>query len=254
LRLSMNRWLANLLTTGNLICGIIAVAMTFDGHLITAGLLIVGATLFDAFDGKAARYFGSTSTFGLYYDSLADMVSFGVAPGMLVYAFAFHDLGIPGLVVSIVPIVATAVRLARFNANSNGKAHDFQGLSSPLHACLMAALVMMCIARWGASSNSNVIAAIVLISSLLMVSHLPLAGLPRFTLREQGMNLFKLGALLLAILYFALDPLRNGFPAIVALITAGFIAGAVLARRAGDIPEVLEEDEDEPVTIRESRL
>jgi len=243
----MTRWLANWLTTGNLISGIIAIIMAFDGHLVTAGLLILCATIFDAFDGKVARYFGSSSSFGLQYDSLADMVSFAVAPAMLVYAFAFRDLGVPGLLVTLVPIVAAAVRLARFNESANGKAHDFVGLASPMHACLMAALVMMCVARWGEASNSNVIAAIVIISSLLMISHIPLAGLPRFTLRELGINLLKLTALFLCIVYFALDPLRNAFPAIVALISAGFVAGIVNARRAANEEDL--EDEEESVTI-----
>lgn len=243
----MKRMYANLLTTGNLISGIIAIIMAFDGHLITAGLLIFCATIFDAFDGKVARYFGSSSSFGLQYDSLADMVSFGVAPAMVVYAFAFRDLGIPGLLVTLVPIVAAAVRLARFNVTADGKAHDFIGLSSPLHACLMAALVLMCVSRWDEAANSNIIAAIVIVSSLLMVSHLPLAGLPRFTLREQGANLLKLGALFVCVVFFAIDPLRNAFPAIVALISAGFIAGIVIARRAANEAEL--EDEEESVTI-----
>jgi CDP-diacylglycerol--serine O-phosphatidyltransferase len=243
----MTRWFANLLTTGNLISGIIAIIMAFDGHLITAGLLIFCAAIFDAFDGKAARYFGSSSSFGLQYDSMADMVSFGVAPAMVVYAFTFRDLGVPGLLVTLVPIVAAAVRLARFNVAADGKAHDFVGLSSPLHAFLMAALVMMSVSRWGDATNSNVIAAVVIISSLLMVSHIPLAGLPRFTLREQGVNLMKLGTLFLCTVYFAIDPVRNAFPAVVALISAGFIAGIVNARRAANDEDL--EDEEESVTI-----
>ncbi|MBU0691669.1 CDP-diacylglycerol--serine O-phosphatidyltransferase [bacterium] len=243
----MTRWYANLLTTGNLISGIIAILMAFDGHLITAGLLIFCATIFDAFDGKVARYFGSSSSFGLQYDSMADMISFGVAPALIVYAFAFRDLGVPGLLVTLVPVVAAAIRLARFNIDADGKAHDFIGLSSPLHACLMAALVLMCVARWDDAANSNVIAAIVIISSLLMISHVPLAGLPRFTLREQGINLVKLSALFLCVVYFALDPLRNAFPAIVVLIVAGFAAGIVNARRAAEEEEL--EDEEESVTI-----
>jgi CDP-diacylglycerol--serine O-phosphatidyltransferase len=175
------------------------------------------------------------------------MVSFGVAPAMLVYTFAFADLGIPGAIVTIVPIIAAAVRLARFNSTADGKAHDFIGLSSPLHACLMAALVMMSIARWDGAVNSNVIAAIVLISSLLMISHLPLVGLPRFTLKSHRLNIFKLGLLLLLIFYFALDPLRNAFPAIVILIVSGFIAGIALSRRSDSDTDI--EEDEEPYTI-----
>jgi phosphatidylserine synthase len=111
----------------------------------------------------------------------------------------------------------------------------------------MAALVLMCAARWDDAANSNLIAAIVLASSLLMVSHLPLAGLPRFTLREYGVNLVKLGAIFACIVYFAFDPLRNAFPAIVALIVAGFVAGIVMARRAANEEEL--DEEEESVTI-----
>ena len=161
----------------------------------------------DAFDGKAARFFGGGgSEFGMQFDSLADMVSFGVAPAALIYTVAFTDLSLPGVVVTFMPVLCAAVRLARFNVTADGKAHDFVGLSSPLHACLVASFVIMSYSMWGEIVDTNVLAGLVLLSSLLMVSHLPLPGLPRFTLREPGYNLLKLLALVVALVFRGVEP------------------------------------------------
>ncbi len=257
-RMNMRHWPANLMTAGNLLCGVMAIIAAFDGHPLIAGWLIVFSAVLDAFDGKAARFFGGGSAFGLQFDSMADLISFGVAPAMLVYAVAFNDLGAPGLIVTSVPVLAGAFRLARFNVGARGGHHDFQGLSSPLHACLMASFVIMNYAHWGEIANSNVLAGLVLASSALMVSHIPMPGLPRFTFKELGYNLVKVLALLGCVVFMVTNPARNTFPTLALLVVVAFAVGTVRAitdrDSVGDAtsqPDI--DDEPETQTIRIGR-
>ncbi|RPH95394.1 CDP-diacylglycerol--serine O-phosphatidyltransferase [candidate division KSB1 bacterium] len=243
----MKTWPANLLTSGNLLCGFLSILLAIDGHPQIAGWLIFFASVLDAFDGKIARLLGGSTKFGLEFDSLADMVSFGVAPGVLIYQVAFCELEAPGLVVAAIPVLFTAIRLARFNVNADDRAHDFTGLSSPLHAGLIASFVVMSYAVWGEIADSDVLAGLVLLTSILMVSRFPFPGLPRLTLREPGYNLVKVIFLILAMVFMAWNPPRHTFPAIAVVVSAGFVTGALkaLLRRASNAEDEAEEDEDD---------
>lgn len=243
----MRNWPANLMTSGNLFCGFFSIIAALDGHPQIAGWLIVAAALLDAFDGKLARFFGGGSKFGSQFDSMADMVSFGVAPGILIFKAAFEDFGTLGTLVSFAPVLAVAVRLARFNVMTDGKHNDFVGLSSPLHACLTASFVFMSFNKWGEILDSNVLAFLVLTSSALMVSRLPLPGLPRFTLREQGYNLVKVLVLLACVLSMLINPPENTFPVLAALILAAFVVGIVRHFRRDSVVEQHDDTEDEDV-------
>jgi CDP-diacylglycerol--serine O-phosphatidyltransferase len=221
--------------------------------------LIIFAAVLDAFDGKAARFFRSSSAFGIQFDSMADMVSFGVAPATLIYNVAFSDSGVPGLVMTFLPVLFTALRLARFNLTAGRRSHDFVGLSSPLHACLISSFVIMSYSLWDEIADPNILAGLVLLTSLLMVSRLPLPGLPRFSFREPGYNLAKLLFLFAALIFIAVNPPRHSFPVLGIVVVAGFIAGAIRAILLRNAPEE-EEDEDEiedddtdPVTIYRGR-
>jgi CDP-diacylglycerol--serine O-phosphatidyltransferase len=248
----LRKWPANIMTSGNLFCGFLSVLFAMEGHPQVAAWLIFLAAVLDAFDGKAARFFGGGSEFGLQFDSLADMVSFGFAPGVLIYTVAFNELSLLGLFVSFVPVLFVAIRLARFNVAADGKAHDFVGLSSPLHACLISSFVIMSYSTWGEILDTNVLAGLVLTSSLLMISRLPLPGLPRFTLREPGYNLVKMLTMLGALVFMGINPPRFTFPALAALIIAGFITGAIRALIIRDEPieeDTLDDEDTEPATI-----
>jgi CDP-diacylglycerol---serine O-phosphatidyltransferase len=246
---------ANILTGGNLFCGLLSILLAFDGHPQIAAWLIVFAAVLDALDGKAARLFGGGSAFGLQFDSMADMVSFGVAPSVLVYVTAFADLKLPGLFATFVPALFTGIRLARFNVHADGKAHDYVGLSSPLHACLIATFVVMSYSMWGEIADENVLAGIVLLTSVLMVSRLPLPGLPRFTLREPGYNLVKMLVLLGALILVAINPPHHAFPVLAVVVLIALITGGVRAilNREPEEDEDDLEDESEPATIYRGR-
>jgi len=231
---------ANLVTAGNLFCGLFSVLSVMDGRPVLAAWFIVMAAVLDAFDGKAARMFGGGSEFGVQFDSLSDMVSFGLAPAVLIYMITFRDMGFAGLVVTFVPVLAAAVRLARFNVAAVIGRTAYVGLSSPLHACLLAAFVVMSYSRWGEILDANVLAALTVVSSLLMVSRLPLPALPRFTLREPGYNLAKMLFLIAAVAYMAINPARHAFPALTVLIVSAFVVGglhALMGRRESEDDE-----------------
>ncbi len=119
--------LPNLITLSSIFCGfyalvVVAAAGDREGEYYKAALLIVFAMFFDILDGRVARATKTQSAFGLQIDSLADVISFGVAPAMLVYHWTLHRLGLVGLIVSFVFTAFGAVRLARFNVLSMGEA------------------------------------------------------------------------------------------------------------------------------------
>ncbi len=163
----------NLFTTGNLFCGIFAILSVFNANYMAAAIAILVAMIFDVLDGKSARLTNSTSHFGLEYDSLSDVVSFGVAPGLLIYSWALSGQGTFGVAVMFAYVAMGAVRLARFNstvASSDGK--YFTGLAIPAAAGVIASLVVFDhhIVRMGAEVKPIFVLIITLTLSFLMVS------------------------------------------------------------------------------------
>src|ERR671923_1842368 len=103
--------LPSLLTTGNLFCGFFAMLLTVDGRYTEAALAIFVAMIMDMLDGRVARLMKATSQFGVEYDSLADVISFGVAPAFLLYSFALRDLGRPAWFAAFLFVICGALRL-----------------------------------------------------------------------------------------------------------------------------------------------
>ncbi len=131
------------LTLMNLLCGFLAITQVYEGDFIQACWLIVIAGFFDMIDGMMARLTNGTSSFGVELDSLSDIVSFGVAPAFLVYAFSLKDYGNTGLIISSLPAVCGAIRLARFNITFDGeKKPYFLGLPIPMQAVAIVAVVL----------------------------------------------------------------------------------------------------------------
>jgi CDP-diacylglycerol--serine O-phosphatidyltransferase len=134
--------LPNILTTGALFGGFYAVLSGFSGQYEWAAMAIFAAMVFDGLDGRVARMTNTQSDFGVQYDSLSDMVSFGVAPAVLAYGWGVSSLGKVGWAATFVYASCAALRLARFNVQasvSDGKV--FTGLPSPVAAALVAGLV-----------------------------------------------------------------------------------------------------------------
>lgn len=130
-------------TLMNLFSGFLALTQVYEGNFTQACWLIVLAGFFDALDGMMARLTNGQSLFGVELDSLADVVSFGVAPSYLVYVFGLREFGMLGLIVSSLPAICGAVRLARFNVHFDGEKKDyFEGLPIPGQAIAIVALIL----------------------------------------------------------------------------------------------------------------
>lgn len=127
--------LPHVLTTGNLAAGFYSITLSASGNLDRAALAIIAAGVCDLLDGRLARMAGSTSRFGAEYDSIADTVSFGVAPAMLAFsAGALQELGWTGWVLAFIFTACAALRLARFNVQPERYTGRFEGLPSPAAA------------------------------------------------------------------------------------------------------------------------
>ena len=135
--------LPNLLTTGNLFAGFVSIVSTIDGEYEKAAIAILISWVFDILDGKVARLSKTSSRFGIEYDSLADLVAFGVAPGLLVYMWALTELDRLGWLAAFAFVACGALRLARFNTMATTEAKQyFLGLPIPGAAGMIASLVL----------------------------------------------------------------------------------------------------------------
>lgn len=134
--------LPNLLTTAALFAGFYAVVAAMKGLFETAAIAIFIAMVADGLDGRVARMTNTQSPFGAQYDSLSDLVAFGIAPALVLYSWSLSNLGKVGWLAAFVYMAATALRLARFNTQVVDKRY-FQGLPSPSAAGLLASIVWL---------------------------------------------------------------------------------------------------------------
>lgn len=161
----MKSLIPNMLTSLNLVLGMGSIISTFQGNFYQAAILIVLAMVADGLDGRVARFFNASSDFGKELDSLCDLVSFGVAPAILAYAFYLKDFAEFGYVASIFFATCGALRLARFNVNTSVVKGYFMGLPIPAGGCVLATFIMLNIKPQGI-----IFPLMVLIFGYLMVS------------------------------------------------------------------------------------
>ncbi len=137
--------LPNLFTTGGLFCGFYAIVASMRGDFEAAAIAIFFAAIFDGLDGRVARMTNTSSKFGEEYDSLADMVSFGVAPALVMYSWGLSELGKFGWSAAFIYVACAALRLARFNTQiDTADKNYFTGLASPAAAAIIASTVWVC--------------------------------------------------------------------------------------------------------------
>ncbi|NMH58891.1 CDP-diacylglycerol--serine O-phosphatidyltransferase [Alteromonas ponticola] len=165
--------LPNLLTTAGLFSGFFAVVSSMNGRFEAAAIAIFVAMIFDGLDGRVARITNTQSDFGAEYDSMADMVSFGVAPALVAYNWGLSDLGKLGWLAAFIYVAGAALRLARFNTQVGiADKRFFQGLASPAAAALVAGLVWVGVEYEVNGDDYGFIVAIVTsLAGLLMVSN-----------------------------------------------------------------------------------
>ena len=180
--------LLNLVTTAGLFCGIYAMAQVIDGAYLRAAIAILVAQVFDVLDGRIARITNSTSRFGLEYDSLCDLISFGVAPSLLVYRWALEPLGNWGWLAPALFVCCAALRLARYNTmTTGGDTNTFTGLPVPAAAAQLATTVILYrfVGRAPMPDKQAVVLIAMYVLAILMVSSVPYLNGKQFRLNKR---------------------------------------------------------------------
>ena len=171
------RWaffLPNTFTALNMACGFAAILNGFHGDFYKACIFIVLGAVFDSVDGRVARMTNTQSAFGEQFDSLSDLVSFGVSPAIVFYFRFLSDSGRPGVVAAFFFILCGALRLARFNANiDRNKSDYFQGLPIPGGATAVIGLILLSIEFPVIMEYKHLAVVYLLFYSALMISNIP---------------------------------------------------------------------------------
>jgi len=207
---------------GNVVCGFLAILSAFEGNITTACWLIILAGFLDALDGKIARLSGGTSQFGVELDSLADFLSFGVAPAVIVHTIKLSSLGKWGWIISIVFIMAASYRLARFNllADSEEK-KDFLGLPVPVAAYALVTYIIFSYKFWGQLEHGQLLVSMIVVLAVLMVSQIEYESFPdRFETKQNRIKLVIALILIPAVIY---KPRLLLFPVVSLYILYGII-------------------------------
>lgn len=174
----------SLFTVANIFCGFLSILHSSRGDYEWAALLILMAIVADILDGRIARLTGATSTFGEIYDSLADVISFGVAPALLSFHWGLWEVPRIGMAFAFLYLVAASIRLARFSSREHDD-HTFQGLPTPAGAGAIAMLVLVSPTPVQHPYFIPVVVVFVLCLALLMVSNLPYRTFKDINLRKQ---------------------------------------------------------------------
>lgn len=176
--------LPNLFTTASLFLGFLGMIYAIEGQYEFTALCILGSCLFDGLDGKVARLTNTTSEFGVQFDSLADLVAFGVTPGLTLYLWQLHSYGTLGLMACFLLVACGALRLARFNVQSAVTSKKFfVGLPIPAQASTLASLILFAPhlpEAWATDVLPTATLVLVYVLSFLMVSTMRYASFKEY--------------------------------------------------------------------------
>lgn len=252
--------LPNLITTMNLFMGFLATIQAIKGEYLFAAYAIVAAAIFDQLDGRVARLTHSMSKFGAEYDSLCDLVSFGMAPGILLYLWALQPFGRLGWLVSFLFAACGALRLARFNVQAEivEKAY-FQGLPIPMAAGIVASSVLAFKELDLDPQGSFGLLAMTTLLSFVMVSNFRYRSFKDIDLKQRmPFKYLVVGVGLVAIV--AVRPEVMLFVVFMGYATLGAVFGILgwgrplrktpivtVAGEGDDLHEEIEDDDEEPV-------
>ena len=218
-------------TLMNLFCGFVAITQVHQEQYLAACYLIILAGLFDLLDGMVARLTNGASQFGTELDSLCDIVSFGVAPAYLIYARLLEDSGMLGLMMSALPVMCAAVRLARFNLQySPEKKLDFDGLPTPVQAYFIVAIILNIQHETWISQISvqqiELMIPVVVILSLLMVSMIRFDGVPRISFHYIREYPISSGSYIITALIIGVYPYTGLLLVLLVYVSIGLIRSA----------------------------
>ncbi len=219
--------LPNLFTTAALFCGFYAIVQAMNGLFESAAEAIFIAMVLDGLDGRVARLTRTQSAFGAEYDSLSDMVSFGVAPALVIYEWSLRGLGKLGWIAAFIYCAGAALRLARFNTTLEVvDKRFFQGLPSPAAAALVAGFV------WFALDNSIdgqsvrwVAMVMTIFAGLTMVSNVRYSSFKDINLRK-SVPFIVIAAIVLIFGLISSNPPGMLFGLFVVYALSGYVMGA----------------------------
>ncbi|HDN60160.1 MAG TPA: CDP-diacylglycerol--serine O-phosphatidyltransferase [Candidatus Marinimicrobia bacterium] len=207
-------FIPSLFTILNLFTGFFAVTRILVGNYIAAATLIILAAVFDTFDGKVARLLGKSSRFGIEFDSLADIVSFCLAPSLLVYSVFLVELGIIGAMISFFPLLFGSLRLAKFNVITLEKGHKpyFVGMPVPVNAILISSFLMFNRRFSGHYGDPRILLPLIVTLSFLMVSKIRFSAFPLMSFRRGALYSFRSALCMVVLLLMVAFPSVFIFP------------------------------------------
>ncbi len=232
--------LPNLFTTAALFSGFYAIVQAMNGRFELAAVAIFVALVLDGLDGRVARLTHTQSEFGAQYDSLSDMVSFGVAPALVMYEWALKDLGKLGWIAAFIYCAGAALRLARFNVNIEVvDRRYFQGIPSPAAASLLAGLVWV-FDDFGIDRElwlSLIACAFTLYAGITMMTNLPFYSFKEYNLRR-AVPFSVLLALVAGLAVISLRPSVVVFLICLAYAVSGYVlwGTGTRVRRTPELP------------------
>ncbi len=230
--------LPNLCTTASLFCGFFSIAKSLSGDYISAAWAILLSGIFDLLDGRLARLAHAESEFGIEYDSLVDLASFGLAPGIMVYTWTLFGLKKIGWLAAFLYFACGAMRLARFNVQHNTvEGKRFQGLPIPIAAYVMATYVIFYHDYFAIPpEGSYVVLGMTVALSLLMVSNIGYLSFKQVDFRHRN-SFFALVLLVIGLFIVALSPEAAMFILVVGYVAFGIVEHVIRERRKGPFLE-----------------
>lgn len=220
--------LPNSFTTGALFCGFFAIVQAMQGDFERAAIAIFLAMVLDGLDGRVARLTHTQSAFGAEYDSLADMVSFGAAPSLVIYEWALRGLDRLGWIAAFIYCAGAALRLARFNTTLEVvDKRFFQGLPSPAAAALVAGFVWVMLTAGVAGNEVAWIACgLTIFAGITMISNVRYYSFKDINLRK-SVPFFVVAAIALGFALMALRPEITLFGFFVLYGLSGYVLAVI---------------------------
>lgn len=241
--------LPNLFTTAALFAGFYAIVQAMNGRFDHAAVAIFIAMVMDGLDGRVARWTHTESDFGAEYDSLSDMVSFGLAPALIIYEWALSGLGKLGWLAAFIYAAAAALRLARFNtqASHGDRRLSFQGLPSPAAASLLTGLVWVLHNHGVPGKEISVFALVItVLTGAAMVSNIRYESFKRFDVKGR-MPFISALVVVLAFVLISLDPPQVLFTIFLVYALSGPVMA--LIRRYRHLAQEEEVEEETPRSL-----
>lgn len=213
----------NFFTVGNMFSGFLSVIVVISNRDLTvASWLIVLAAFLDTMDGKVARFTKTSSKFGVEYDSFADVVSFGLAPSILIYAFYFSAWKTVGIFISFFPLLFGSIRLARFNIQLTGSnKSSFSGLPSPAAAITLATYIIFISKYFPGNVFPKILLLLTFVTSSLMVSTLRYNVMPSLSFKGNTEQKVLITLLIIGITSLFFFPQALFFPYCVIYMLSG---------------------------------